>query len=507
VATQIAQSPALQAQLWQKEALRSEEDHDFYQKYEGKGEGSFIREKTDTAKGNGSYINFRTQAGFHAPPHFGGQYFQLTADFEALKQNQFGVQVRRLMHGVAIDSETEEFLGMVGEISAGIPRDQGAWLGRLKSEQIELVMRTQLPSSNVFFQNGKTIDTLTSSDALSFNFIMAMKETMATQGGKAANMKVDKEGNEINGYSLIAAQQALYGLEIDPNYLGATKTTRDVEAAMSYWDGGFERVRGVIVQDRRVIDTDGYGPIGSALNPKLLLGNAVSSSSTAITLLGGGDAASAQQPVDYFRYFINNPYQFQAGPNVGQTYFQVPQDSNTHYLLIVNPPNSPAGYVSNGIGFYSYTTGFNYTVGTNNPTSGYSLTLTGQLGPANNGFQSTQLGQINWNSQGVWGTALNGGSILTTNHPVGATVYQCNAKGQPIGFSEFFGESGLYRAYGMERARREQTLFNGNTVKQLYFMSTFGQVPRPDTRGRTPAAFGLWHAIPYPTTPIPQNIV
>jgi hypothetical protein len=511
VATQILENPALQAQLWATQALTAEENSDYYQKWEGTGENSLIRAKNDTAKGDGSYVNWRLQAGFYAPPHFGGQYFDNTLDFEALKQGIFGVQVRRVMHGTSVDSETDEFLGMRGELAAGLPKMQGDWMGRLKSEQIEMVMRTMLPSTNVYYMNGKTVDTITSADTLSFNGIMALKETAATQGGQPARTEKDDEGNVIMGYTLTSAQQALYGLEIDPNFIGALKTTRDVKAAETYFDGGWEKVRGVIIDDRRVIDHDGYGPIGSPLNPKAFLGNAVSSSSTAITILGGGDAASAAQPVDYFRYFINNPYAFQAAGTVGSAFATVPQDNQTHYVLIVNPANAPAGYVSNGIGFYSYTTGFNSTSTSpggagGNPTSGYSLTLTGQLGPVNNGYQATTIGSVVYNT-GVWATALNGGNIITTSHPVGSMIYQVNAKGQPIGFSEFFGKGGIYRGYGMNRLKRSQTMFQGDTIKQLYIRSTFGQVPRVDTRGRTPAAFGLWHAIPYPNTPIPQAIV
>lgn len=505
VATQVLQSPALQAQLWAKEAIMAEMNSDYYQKFEGTGENALVRQKTDTSKGDGSYINWRLQSGFYAPPHFGGQYFDSTVDFEALKQGIFGLQVRRVMHGTSIDSETDEFLGMVGELTAGLPKMQGEWLGRLKSEQIEMVMRTQLPNTNQFFMNGKTLDTLNSNDGLSFNYVMAMKENIATQGGRPARITMDENENEILNYSMTAVQQGLYSLELDPNFLGAMKTTRDIKAAESYFDGGWESVRGVLIDDRRVIDHDGWGPIGSPLNPKAFLGNAISSSSTAITVLGGGDAVSASQPVDYFRYFLNNPYQFQSGGTPGSTYAAVPQTTSTYYFLIVNPPNSPAGYISGGIGMYAYTTGFNPIPNANNPVSGYSITTTAQLGPNNNGYQSTQVGSVVYN-QGVWATALNGGNIITTNHPVGATIYQCNAKGQPIGFAEFFGEGGIYRGYGMNRNKRGATMFQGDTVKQLYIMSTFGQVPRVDTRGRTVAAFGLWHALPYPTTSIPQNI-
>jgi hypothetical protein len=503
VATQVIQSSALQAQLWARNSIVAEENSDFYQGLEGEGDEALIRSKTDTSKGDGSYVNFRLMAGFYYPPHFGGQYFNATIDYEALKQGVFGVQVRRVIHGASIDSEVDEFLGMNDELARGIPKMQGEWMGRLKAEQIEMVMRTQLPSTNIYTINGGTIDSLNSSTGLSYNFLVGLKETAATQGGRPARMKMDKSGNEILGYTLISPQQGLYSLELDNNFIGALKVTRDPEAAATYFDGGWENARGVIIRDRRVIDHDGWGPIASPLNPKAFLGNAISSSSTAITVLGGGDAVSAAQPVDYFRYFINNPYQFQSSSTPGATYFTVPQDALTHYFLIVNPPNSPAGYVSGGIGMYAYTTQFNNTA---NGVAGYSITTTQQLGPVNNGYQSTTVGTVQWN-QGVWATALNGGNIQTTSHPVGAMIYQCNAKGQTIGFSEFLARGGIYRGYGSERLKRSITMLQGDMVKQIFMRSTFGQVPRPDTRGRTPAAFGVWHSILYPNTSIPVNIV
>lgn len=503
VATQVLQDPALQAQLWETLAENAEENHDFYQSLEGTGDDALIKAKTDTSKGNGSFVNFRISAGFYAPPHYGGQYFNSVIDFEGFKQGSFPLQVRLVQHGTSLDTETGEFLGMASEIAADLPTMQGSWMGRFKAEQIDLVMRNLLPSTNILTTTGGSIDTLNSTSGLSFNNIMSLKETAATQGGVPGMTKMDDEGNEILGYTLVSPQQGLYSLEIDPNFIGALKVTRDEKAAMTYFDGGWEKVRGVIVRDRRIIDHDGNGPIGSPMNPKAFLGNAISSSSTAITVLGGGSALSAQVPVDYFRYFLNNPYQFQGGSTPGGSYFTIPQTTSTYYFLIVNPPNSPPGYVSGAIGMYAYTTGFNPTA---NGVAGYSITTTQQLGPVNNGYQSTQVGQVIY-GQGVWNTALNGANIITTNHPVGATIYQCNAKGQPIGFSAFMAKGGIYRGYGMNRLKRGEQVFQGGMVRQFYIFSTFGQTPRVDLLNRTPAAFSLFHSIPYPSTTIPQNIV
>ena len=186
-------------------------------------------------------------------------------------------------------------------------------------------------------------------------------------------------------------------------------------------------------------------------------------------------------------------------------FFQVAQDTNTHYFLIINPPNAPAPYTPNGIGFYAYTTGFNQVQNAQG-TAGYSITTTAQLGPNNNGYQSTAVGSLTY-GQGPWATQLNGGNCIVDTHPVGSLIIQCNAKGQPIGFAPFLGASGIYRGYGKDRMRRGLTVLNGGNVRQLFINSTFGQVPRLDNLSRTPAAFGLWHSVTFANSPIPQNIV
>jgi len=37
---------------------------------------------------------------------------------------------------------------LLGELASGLPIKQGAWMGRLKCEQIDLVLRTQLPATH-----------------------------------------------------------------------------------------------------------------------------------------------------------------------------------------------------------------------------------------------------------------------------------------------------------------------------------------------------------------------
>lgn len=494
VAAQIAQDAALQAKLWRREVLSAEENEDFYMQFEGPGENAIIPTINDTSKGDGSYVTFRLDAGFYASPHQGAQYFETPNDFEKLKQGTFSLQVRRVKHGTSFDSETDEYLGMMGELVSRLPRKQGNWMGRYKTEQIDMMYREQIPSTNKFIQNGQpTIDALTSADGISFNGLLQIQATASEQGGLPGVMKTDRQGNEIEGYTFIAGTNALYSLRTDSDYRDSLKTTRDEDAAKTLFAGGWVLVNGIAIKDRRIIDHDGWGPIGSAMNPKALLGNAVTASSTAITVLGGGDAIAAAIDVDYFRYFHNNPYQFQPGQVVAQ-------DNKTHYFLVVNPSNAPVD--PGKIGMYSYTTGFNNTT---RGVSGLSLTTTGQLGPSTVGTQVNTMnggngaGGVTWNT-GVWA------GKHTQTHPIGATIYQCNGLGQPIGHSVFLGRASAFRGYGKDRLKRGEQYFEGGDIKQIYIKSTFGQALRIDTRQRTPAAFKLAHAINYTNTTIPQNI-
>ena len=244
------------------------------------------------------------------------------------------------------------------------------------------------------------------------------------------------------------------------------------------FNGGFADVDGHMIREFNPIDHDGYGPVGSAFNPKAFLGAAITAGTANFTLYGGGSAAAAAYTtIQYFRFFPNYAFEF------------LPADiyspgSTTKYLLIVNPSNAATD--PGKIGMYSYTV-----------NSGNTIAITGRLAPVQNGpYALATVGNVTYNT-GVWA------SKHTQTHPIGATVLLCNANGVPIGNTQMFGAEWAVRGYGKWRNRRTQWLVDGDFETRKYITSVFGQSLRKNVRGVYPGFTVLTHALAYPELNLP----
>ena len=510
-ASLVAQSPNMQAQLWDKVLEVFEQQSDFFQSMEGSGMDALIRTRTDTAAGRGQRINFRIKSGLYNEPHLGDQLFETPADFENYRVNSYQLEVDFLRHAVSYTARTEEALGLRGELNDEVPMDLGMWLGRQKTERLLMMFINQVPAANVVTINGKqavgqnssavSANYLNYQDTLTFVSIVNMRTQLQRLGGKPARIGTDSQGNSISKNVVIATSDALYGLENDSDYKGALKTTRDTDAARVLFDGGWTEIRGEAIKEYRVIDHDGNGAIGSPLNPKAYLGNTITAGSTTVPLVITGTGAvatggsssganpgtnSAGNSKNYFKFFPNFAYQFQ--PDVTLT-----QNNNTYYFLIINAQNDPLG--ANLIGMYSYTTGNN----------GVTITTVNNLGPTASGAQVTQFGGGYGNGGVTWNTGVWAG-VHTTAHSAGATIVPCNQIGMPFGYTLMLMAGAAYRGYGKDRNKRSVQEFEGGFVKQIYITSIFGQTPRLDAAGRAPGVLVLQHALTIPGLPIPNAV-
>ena len=95
----------------------------------------------------------------------------------------------------------------------------------------------------------------------------------------------------------------------------------------------------------------------------------------------------------FYKFFDNFAYIF--SETVSYT-----QDSNTHYVMVVNGPNDSRA--PNGIGMYSYTTGNN----------GNQITCFNNLGPSANGTMVTTMGGGNGAGGVTWNTGVLAGSCV-----------------------------------------------------------------------------------------------
>lgn len=485
--------------LWQQGIDTFEQTYDFFADMEG-SQNSVIWERTDTSKGKGQSITFTVRSGFYDEPHIGEDLFETPDDFEELMINSHNLSVDWVRHGYSQSERTEEIMGMRGEIFSGINTAQGEWMGRMKSEQLFMMFRDQLPSDNIVYAGGVSgLDSLKSANTLNWDEIIALGVNMKGKGGQPAQVGAQKNGKPVFRNVVVATTPALFSLDLDPNYKGLLAQTKVEDEARLLFDGGYASPRGHIITEYTPIDHDGEGAIGSPLNPQARLGSAIAASTAGSGLgsgtgvfdvPGGGNATSAAKAKKkYFKFFPNFAYTFigntDATANGKNT---TTQDSNTYYFLIVNPTNAATD--PGKIGMYSYTTGNN----------GNKITITGRLAATAAGVAAkTTLGNVTWNT-GVWS------GRHTETHPVNALILPCNANGQIFGDTLMLGRRCAYRGYGKYRNQRAQQEFEGGFIQQRFIVSVFGQSLRKDRLGRVPGVMRLRHAIQYPGLNLPTIV-
>lgn len=459
--------------IWQAGVDVYEQNEDFYSPMEG-GQNAIIETVTDTSKGKGQTIRFEVMSGFYKEPHRGDALFEASTDFETIRIDGAELAVDFLRHGVRYTERMEELMGMRGEIVAGLNTESGKWLGRLKTEELDMMFVNSLPVANVIYANGHTADTLVSADILDYDEILGLNAQLKRLGGLPGHTATSKNGQPIFKNTVVATSDALFSLDKDSAFRTILATTRSEEDAKTIFDGGYTNIKGNLIKERQVIDHDGVGAIGSPLNAKAALGTAVTAGTATFNITGGGSAtAAADTTILFYKYFENYAYTFLVTDTLAQ-------DANTHYVMIVNPPNAvtdPGKW-----GFYSYTTGNN----------GNLIAVNGRLGSAIGGIRNTTLGSVTWN-----------GTVNTDVHPIGATVLQCNKKGTIIGRSLMLGRRAARRGYGKYRNRYTTQDHEGGYVMDRFVTSVFGQAPRKDRLQRVTSALCLVHAIEYAgvTTP------
>jgi hypothetical protein len=467
--------------LWQKTVDIFEQSEDFFQQFEGTSKDMPIRVINDTSKGAGLTLRITTRAGYYGRGKSGDSLFANASDFEPDIISSYQVNVDYLRNATSITQRTDEYMGMQGELANGQAVELGKWMGREKTARLMMTYLLKGGPQNYLIAGGRsTQDNLLSTDTLAWNEILNMGQALKPLGGRPCQVAT-RNGNPVMKYCVIGTTAGLFGLKQDSVYRQILRESAPRESAFDenpLYQGGYAEVDGHSIREYNPVDHDGYGPIGSAYNPKAFLGGAITAGTSTFAVLGGGSAAAAAYTnIDFFRYFPNFAFEF------------LPSDvyspgSTTQYLLIVNPIN--AAIDPGKIGMYAYTTGNN----------GNQITITQRLGAVSVGACVTTLGSVTYNS-GVWA------GLHTTNHPIGATVLLCNAKGVPIGQTLMTGAESVVRGYGSMRNKRSQWLVDGEFETRKYITSVFGQALRKNVRGVYPGFSILTHAVPYPELRLP----
>lgn len=478
-------------QLWRKGALLAEQSTDFFQEMEGKSERSLIWAQTDLSKGNGSIMNFTTQAGFYKKPKLGDALFEAAGDFDKIKQGNFQLTVDFARWAVRTNKRMEEMMGMRGDIESGVNVELGKNLGRFKTEQVFGLTLLKLPAANVMFANGKTEATLKSADTLRWDEVVSVGQAMMPMGGLPADIAGAGSKQPIWSQTFVATTPSLTSLKLDSAWRDVLKNGDIRGQGNTVFKGGYPSIDGHTVVPYNPIDHDGVGPMGSFLNPKAFLGGAaITAGTTTIDVKGGGNTTDMDDS-EFFRYFEGSPYEF-----IDTGSFTA--DAKTRYFVIYNLTGADAGKW----GMYAYTTGNN----------GSKIAITARLASAASAIAHTVIGGAG-NTAGVGGTYTASGdaaagvqwnaALNTDAHPIGSFIFPVNNLGVPIGDTLALGRSGILRGYGEFRAEHTTDLLNGKFVTDRYCTSVFGQTFKKDTKDRVTSVMRLRHAITYPGIKMP----
>lgn len=458
-------------QLWQRTIDYFEANTDFWQKFEG-GKDRPIMVKTDTSKGEGHTMNIKVGSEFSDEPHYGDESFADETDFEKDLLGEYQLKIGLMKHGVSISEFAEEDNGLRGLLASEHPAKEGRWMGRQKTDGIDLMLRDETGDTNMMIAGGKTRDTLVAANGLSYNLISTAANFLGRLGGSKADLGA--QASQAMRYMLVTTADAATVLRQTTEYQNAIQQAAARGKMNPYFTGEIDDLGGISIIDREVIDMDYDGPLGSPMNPRATLSTAITAGTTAFNIVCGAVTSGKKR---YTKYFENYSYK-----RIGQTDYSAP--STTRYVLIINPPTAATD--PNKIGMYSYTV-----------NDGIKLTVAGRLGSAASGIRSDTLGSVTWNT-GVWS------GKHTDVHPVGALVIPCNALGEPIGWSYLLAKAAILRGYGKYRNFLDTSeRFEGNFGRKVYVRSYHGQKIRRDRLGRQPGVLKIMHALHYPDLPLP----
>lgn len=464
--------------MWKKGAELSEQTGDFFQEFEGKGKMSPIRVETDFTKGAGQKIVFRNRSGLHGDGGIGDE--SIGANAEEWNVGEYELEVDFIRHNTEWNKRTEEQTGLGEEISSGMNEDLGEWLGRKKTKHLSMMFRERLHATSQLFAGASSgvgsVDAIKTAHAISVDEVIGWGTQLKTMGAKPAQVDRDASGNLITKFILVAVTEALVTMKRSTDYKQMVREAQNREKGTNpLFNGGYVELDGHIIKEHNPLDHDGRGAIGSAQNPKALLGVAITADNLAQDIKGGGNATNAAiTTAKYFEFFPLFAYRFTPADTLSVS-------AGTYYCLIYNL----SGAAAHKMGFYSF-----------NANNGNKLTMNGRLRSAIGGIANTTIGNVTWNVA-PWVAATK----LTDSHPEGSVVIWTNSYGVPVGCSFMLGADSAKRGYGKYRNHRSTDTQEGGFFMQTYITSVFGQTPTKRTDGRTPNALRIYHAMKYAGLP------
>jgi hypothetical protein len=474
--------------LWSKAISIYEGEEDPFMAMEGGGD-SIIETKSETGADAGTTIRFQVTSEFGDEGKQGDETFEDSDDYEEMLLGDFELTVDWLRHGTRWKKRGMEIMGIGGELKRHIPKLLGRWLGKAKSHSMQMTMLHKTNSANHFYTAGSQ-DSITMGDGLTYDEIVKGGAILKPLGGTPARIGRDSSGNPIWGATILATDNATYGLKLDPVYRQNLQNGFTRGGDNYLFSGGVANVDGHLIKEYVPKRGDIEGAVGSPLNPQALLGVAITGATTAVDIKGGGNATSAAKTKKkYFKYFPKFAYSWRAaqGSRTADTLSATSEvcwdltalgedgaTTNVFYVRITNPPNAT-------------TDPGKWCIYECSANDGNILTTTARLGASDSGVRFQTVGAVTWDA-----------NKHTVTHGAGSLVTLCNASGVPLGATLVLYRQAAYRGYGSVRNNRVEDAKEGGFIQERYIESVFGQCLREDRVGNKPGIAVIKHAIHYP---------
>lgn len=435
VADTVATSPNAQEILWEHDVIRmAAQTSPFADNMIGKpGSGKPIIIRNDTTKVCGQQIVIPVV------DSLGGRMVSgngvRVGSEEKLKAGDFLLQIGLGWFGVGMDNAAL-VQTVIGKDWENLSKQLLAKrLEKKQSDDNLVTLVANASAYNTVYPNGKTLDTLTSSDLFGTDLIIRAGGTLKDIGAMPMDARRASERTgagaipPIPRFMQFLTDVGARPIKTESSYLEGIRLAKERGEKNNLFTGDYSDWDNNIIYPWINVRHGGWGSIGSVLQPEALLGTAIVAKSTSSDLSagisGGGSAAGAAVDRDYFEFFSLFSWTFinQLTATVG---------TGTRYFLVID---KTSGLVS----FFSYTT-----------NTGPLLTGLTRLGSTTTGSYATTVGGVTWNTA-QWTTAPDGNGFQGITEGAitsGSLILEANALGVPLVRGLGMGEMALVAGYG-----------------------------------------------------------
>ncbi|RRJ97799.1 DUF4043 family protein [Opitutaceae bacterium TAV4] len=456
------QAPDFLPKMWQQGADLAEQQEDLFSEFEGVSANSAVQIKRELEKDKGDTVVLREIEGLYTDGAVGDETAGDKA--EQMRIGAFPIALDYVRKAAERSKRTDTFTALASELGSYTNVNLGRWMGRKKTKHLLKMYQHKGNGENYLFANNKpNREALRSGDVISWDGIVSWAQIMKTAGGRPA--LVGRGRNKVARYIVCAPGEGLVALKTSGKYQDFLKDAGTSGPENKLFAGDYVDVDGNIIREFNFQDHAGFGPVGSPMNPRAKLGNAIVAGTTTFEITGGGSAlAAAVNNAMYFEDFSNYRYKW-------TTADIAPLDSTDRYVLIYNTSGENAGKW----GFYKYVV-----------NDGRKLVVTQRLAAAASGIAATTVGGV------IWSAAVN-----TDVHPEGSIILETNSLGLTFGRTLVLGARGAGRAYGKWNNSRTSDALDGGHFMKTYISSVFGQAPIKRADGSMPHFRVIEHALTY----------